>query len=229
MSGEEEELPSAAEERAAPRAADRGESSAVPALSFLIDRSAAPRPHWICGDAAVEVERLEAESFDFLFTCPPYGNLEIYSDDPRDLSAAKSYAEFLGGFEAIIARACSRLRADRFAAIVVSDFRGDWTKDGCYAGFRSDAIHAFEKAGLRLYNEAVLVAPAASLPLRAARIFSGGRKLGRMHQDLLVFVKGDPGKAHAACGPVDLTALLEAEGGSGGEGEAEAGGSAEGA
>ena len=94
----------------------------------------------------------------------------------------------------------------------MSDFRGAWTEDGCYAGFRSDTIAAFEKAGLRLYNEAVLVAPAASLPLRAARIFSGGRKLGRMHQDVLVFVKGDPGKAHAACGPVDLTAMLEAQG-----------------
>jgi len=48
-----------------------------------------------------------------------------------------------------------------------------------------------------------------------------------MHQDLLVFVKGDPGKAHAACGPVDLTALLEAGEGTGGEAEAAEGGAEE--
>jgi hypothetical protein len=187
-------------------------------LPFLADRASAPKPRWIMGEAAATLEAMpEAERFDFLFTCPPYGNLEIYSDDPADLSAAQSYEDFIGRFETIVERACARLRDDRFAAIVLSDFRGEWTADGCYAGFPADCVRAFEKAGLRLYNEAVLIHPAATLPLRAARIFSGGRKLGRMHQELLVFVKGDPRKAHEACGPLDLTALEEAA-----SGEAEA-------
>lgn len=30
--------------------------------------------------------------FDYVFTCPPYHNLERYSDDPADLSAYHSFA-----------------------------------------------------------------------------------------------------------------------------------------
>ena len=39
-----------------------------------------------------------------------------------------------------------------------------------------------------------------SLPIRITKQFNAGRKAGRMHQDVLVFLKGDHKLASAACG-----------------------------
>lgn len=47
-----------------------------------------------------------------------------------------------------------------------------------------------------------------SLPIRAAKQFRTSRKLGKTHQNILVFVKGDPKKATAALGPVDVSAAM---------------------
>jgi hypothetical protein len=65
-------------------------------------------------------------------------------------------------------------------------------------------VAAFEAGGLKLYNEAVLVTSAGSLPLRAGKPFEKSRKLGKTHQNVLVFVKGDPVAATQAVGPVDF-------------------------
>lgn len=151
-------------------------------------------PVWHVGDAR-DVEDVVEDEADFILTCPPYADLEVYSDDPRDLSTL-DYDEFVDAYALIIERACRRLRQDRFACIVVGDVRD---KDGCYRGFPVDTVLAFDAAGARLYNEAVLVTAVGSLPIRATRQFDAGRKLGKTHQNVLVFVKGDPRSAAAAC------------------------------
>ena len=157
-----------------------------------------PVPNWIVGDSR-DIETLVMEQADFVFTCPPYADLEVYSDDPKDLSQL-GYKEFLLAYNAIIKAACAKLKPNRFAAIVVGDVRG---KDGCYYGFPWHTCKAFAEAGLRLYNEAVLVTAVGSLPIRAGRQFSAGRKLGKTHQNLFVYVKGDPKRASEACGPFE--------------------------
>jgi hypothetical protein len=43
------------------------------------------------------------------------------------------------------------------------------------------------------------VTAVGSLPVRTGKQFKASRKLGKTHQNLLVFVKGDPKKAAAAC------------------------------
>lgn len=147
-----------------------------------------------------------AEPFDFVFTCPPYFDLEQYSDDPDDLSNAKDYEEFLRSYGEIIDQAVARLADDRFACVVVGDIRDS---EGLYRGFVADTITVFEDAGMSFYNEAILVTPGGSLALRAARIFNGGRKLGKSHQNVLVFVKGDWRKAAEACGEIDPVDVAE--------------------
>lgn len=168
----------------------------------------APEPKWILGDA-MDIDTLCADvEADMIFTCPPYGDLEVYSDDPRDLSAM-DYPDFIDSFGKMMSKAADRLKPDRFAVIVVGDFR---SPDGFYRGFVADAVKECEAAGLRLYNEAILVTHAASLPLRTGRQFDAARKLGKTHQNVLVFVKGDWKKATWACGPVvsmDVTEALE--------------------
>ena len=42
-------------------------------------------PEWIDGDSNVELNKFD-RTFDFVFSCPPYYDLEVYCDDLRDLS-----------------------------------------------------------------------------------------------------------------------------------------------
>ena len=138
----------------------------------------------------MEVMRLTRDRYDFLFSCPPYGDLEVYSDDPRDLSLIDNYDDFMDALATIINRCCKRLKEDRFACFVVGDYRN---KKGFYNNFPGDTILAFLDAGLKLYNECILVTAVGSLPIRAGG-YMKSRKLGKTHQNVLVFYKGDPDK-----------------------------------
>lgn len=146
-----------------------------------------PTPKWICGDSA-NVSALAQGKFDFIFSCPPYGDLERYSDDPRDLSTL-DLAKFRQKYHTIIESCCDMLKEEAFACFVVGDYRD---KFGIYANLPGQTIAAFERAGLGLYNSAILVNVTGSLPLRINAQFVGSRKLGTCHQHVLVFCKGQP-------------------------------------
>lgn len=161
---------------------------------------AAVAPTWLVGDSTALETLPLAPPYDFLFTCPPYANLERYSDDPRDLSTMP-YAAFLRAYSTIIQASVARLREDRFACIVVSDVRDG---HGFYRNLVSETIRCFHEHGMALYNEAILVTMIGSLPLRVGQQFAHARKLGKTHQNVLVFVRGDPRRATAACGAVDV-------------------------
>lgn len=150
-------------------------------------------PLWINGDST-DIVRLTAKhdadtnGYDMIFSCPPYGHLEVYSDDPKDISAM-SVEAFTEAYFKIIAESCKLLKPNRFAMFVVGDYRDS---DGFYCNLPAKTIVAFEEAGLRLYNEAILVTAIGSLPMRINKQFLGSRKLGKTHQSLLVFTNGQP-------------------------------------
>lgn len=152
---------------------------------------------WVCGDAANALQ--EAPEADFIFSCPPYGNLEKYSELTGDLSNM-DYPEFLIAYRGIIARASDRLRENRFACYVVSNFRNS---EGFYNDLVGDTVRAFRKVGMAYYNEAVLVTATGSLPIRVGRAFQAGRKLGKTHQNILIFYKGDPKRIRGDFGTLD--------------------------
>lgn len=151
-------------------------------------------PLWTCGDSRLTLG--DAPDADLVFSCPPYGDLEVYSDDPSDLSAM-DWGDFLTAYREIITASCSRLRQDRFACFVVGDFRDG---RGCYRNFVGETIAAFLGAGLELYNEAILLTSVGSAAMRVSKQFAAGRKLCKVHQNVLVFVKGNPARAARACG-----------------------------
>jgi hypothetical protein len=161
-----------------------------------------PAPKWVAGDARDQLAK-RSGPFDLIFSCPPYADLERYSDDPRDLSAMP-WPEFCQAYREIIAGACELLAEDRFAVWVIGEVRSKEDDDGRYRGLVPETIAAFEAAGLSFYNEAILVTPIGSLALRAPRFFSASRKLGKTHQNVLVFCKGDGRKAAEACGEIDV-------------------------
>lgn len=159
-----------------------------------------PQPKWIIGDSRDICALAPTVEADFILSCPPYGDLERYSDDPRDLSTLE-YEQFRPTLAGIIDATCSLLKPDRFACFVVGDFRDRRT--GFYRGFPAHTIAAFEAAGLRLYNEAILVTAVGSLPVRVGKQFASTRKLGKTHQNVLIFCKGDPRAATEAIGEVE--------------------------
>jgi DNA modification methylase len=148
---------------------------------------------WVVGDAMDKIS--DAPPADFIFACPPYGDLEVYSDDPADLSTME-YNTFIPALGRIILRCAERLKNDRAACFVVGDFRDKRT--GMLRGFPGDVVQLFRNAGMNLYNEAILVTPCGSLPVRVGRQFDAAKKLGKTHQNVLVFVKGDARKAFSS-------------------------------
>jgi len=146
-------------------------------------------PRWIIGDSANMDRLLGAnDKFDFIFTCPPYYNLEKYSDIPTDLSCAASYGAFLKAYKTIIFKSINHLKLNRFACFVVGNIRDN---SGFLYDLVGDTARAFAEANVRLYNEAILITPVGSLPIRTSAQFDKGRKLGKSHQNVLVFYKGD--------------------------------------
>lgn len=174
-----------------------------------------PMPVWVVGDSVNLVSLVGSDVRpDFVFSCPPYADLERYSDDPRDLSTM-DYDDFLTAYNAIIGQCVGMLKDDAFACFVVGDVRDGM---GFYRGFPWRTIAAFENAGAKLYNEAALVTAVGSLSIRVGRQFQASRKLGKTHQNVLVFCKGNPKKATAKLGPVvipDVSDNPEPEDGAG--------------
>lgn len=124
---------------------------------------------------------------DFIFSCPPYGTLERYSEDPADLSTMK-ISEFEKPYKKAIANAMNALKNDRFAAFVVGNYR----EDKKLVDLVSLTVEAFGEAGGAYYGDLLYITPYGTTPLRAASMFNASRKIARTHQYLLVFVKGDP-------------------------------------
>lgn len=150
---------------------------------------------WVVGDSLATIPAHPIAA-DLVFSCPPYGDLEVYSDEATDLSAM-DHDDFITAYRGIIAASVAALKDDRFACFVVGDYR---CKKGFYRNFVGETVMAFEAAGARFYNEAILVTSVGSLPVRITKQFKAGRKLGKTHQNILVFCKGDPKKAAQACG-----------------------------
>lgn len=142
----------------------------------------------------------ESNGFDMVISCPPYFDLELYSEDERDISAM-SWEGFLEVYGTIIRETVGLLADNRFIVWVVGDCRD--RKTGLFRGLPWETVRLFAAAGCGLYNDAVLLTAIASLPIRVAGQFKGRRKLGKAHQNVLTFVKGDPLLAAAAVGEVD--------------------------
>jgi len=148
-------------------------------------------PVWHNDDSVNIGDILDVVRVDFIFSCPPYYDLEVYSDDNRDLSNM-SFNQFEEKYRAIIQHSVDMLKPNRFACFVVGDIRD---KAGYYRKLPNITTDAFESAGALLYNEALLITAVGSLPIRINRQFTAGRKLGKTHQNILIFCKGDWRKA----------------------------------
>ena len=145
---------------------------------------------WYCDDSLNADKYIEDDSVDMIFSCPPYADLEVYSDDPRDISNME-YEQFKDVYRRIIDIACRKLKQDRFAVFVVGDIRD---KKGYYRNFIDYTKECFNKNGLQTYNEIILLDCLGTSMIRCKRPFNASRKVSKVHQNILVFYKGDVSK-----------------------------------
>ena len=157
---------------------------------------------YICDDGQNVAKYFEPESQDMLFSCPPYYNLEVYSDLENDASNQGTYEEFIAILKNAYTSALSCLKEDRFAVIVVGDVRNK--TNGAYYDFVGDIKRIFREAGAALYNEIILVEMSSSAALRAAKSMES-RKVCKTHQNVLVFYKGDPSNVKKVFKPITLS------------------------
>lgn len=157
-------------------------------------------PKWIIGDSNVLLDGLENNSFDMCLSCPPYADLEVYSDDEADLSNME-YSEFIKVYQSIITKLFNKLKDNSFVVWVIGEVRGS---DGNYYNFLGDTIKCFLNAGFNYYNEIVLENVIGSAALRAGRPFKTARKVAKIHQNVLVFCKGDGKKAAQRLGEIEV-------------------------
>lgn len=145
------------------------------------------KPQWIVGDSRMTLTALE-DSFDLIFTCPPYWNLEKYSKIEGDLSNMR-WSEFIEAYRDIIAKSCALLKDGGLAIFVVGEVRG---RDHYYKGLIPCTINAMMSCGMGYYNEAIYYMPNGSAAMRADCSMKYG-KLVKVHQNILMFQKPDRG------------------------------------
>lgn len=141
---------------------------------------------WRCADSYTAKF---GDSYNMVLTCPPYYNLEVYSNNPNDISTCSSYETFMGKYRAIIKKCYDALEDGSFCCIVVAEIR---RPDGTMYGFVPDTVRACTDAGFAYYNELILENRIDSLGVRCPKYFDQSRKIGRHHQNVLVFYKGNP-------------------------------------
>jgi DNA modification methylase len=122
------------------------------------------------GDARDVLQDLEPESIDFVVTSPPYWcilhkkdhkakrertDLDLdtrYSDDARDLGNIKSYEDFLTELTNILMQSARVLKAGKYMAVIVSDFR----EKKRFHMFHADIAMRLEQRGLVLKGITIL-------------------------------------------------------------------------
>lgn len=128
--------------------------------------------------------------YDLIFTCPPYWNLEKYSDSSEDMSAIGNYKDFLYEMQKVYEKCRDLMHDNSYCCFVVADFR-DYSLGRKLVNrlvpFVSDMIQCGESAGLILYDKVIIRKPMGTAPSRVK--LWNTRKTVRIHEELLVFRK----------------------------------------
>jgi len=143
---------------------------------------------YYCGDSVNLSSIIQNKDFDLCFTSPPYYDLEIYSKE--DASALGTYADFLIFYKKVFEQVFDMLKPNRFLVLKVGEVRDKQT--GEYRNFVGDNTRIMKEIGFKYYNEIVLLQAIGTAPLRTQ--FGRNRKNTKVHQNILVFYKGDLSK-----------------------------------
>lgn len=124
------------------------------------------------------------DNFDCALTCPPYYNLEVYSNQADDISSFGTYAEFNASMWLCAMAHRDKMKPGAFVCIVVGPFRDK--KTGELVDFRAHTVENFREAGFIFHQEIILSKNFGSAAKRSTNAWKG-HKLVPIHEFLLVF------------------------------------------
>ena len=126
-----------------------------------------------------------SRKFNFCYSCPPYYNLEVYSKLTNDLSAKKTFSEFMDGMCLVLKNCFDCLENDSLCVMVVGNFRN---KDGNLVHFNGSLVNAARKVGFKLHDELIFWGASKCASQRCGQ-FEANRKSVRVHEYILIFRK----------------------------------------
>lgn len=100
-------------------------------------------------------KRIPSEWADFIFTSPPYWDLEDYGEEDDQLGKDNDdFMSFIEDMEQVMEQCYRILKDKRYAAFVINDFRKNCMETGL-TDFHRYIIEAGEKAGFNLHDIAL--------------------------------------------------------------------------
>ena len=150
-----------------------------------------------CGSSEFLKDIITDDGYDLCFTSPPYYDLEVYSKE--DASALGTYEEFMWFYYKVFKQVYDKLKPNRFLVLKVAEIRDK--KTGEYRNFVGDNIKVMKKIGFKYYNEIILLQAIGTASLRCQNGFKN-RKICKVHQNILVFYKGDLDKIQEEFGDI---------------------------
>lgn len=130
-------------------------------------------------------------SMDFIFSSPPYWNIEYYGDEPEQLGNL-TYAEFIHNITSIYRHCFRVLKPGKFCIINVNDFR----KGGEYYSYHVDTVNALKSVGFKQFDHIIMRYQNSMRKCFPNQIWEE-KLMPKQHEHLLVFLKPDPSKPGA--------------------------------
>ena len=144
----------------------------------------------VLGDARTLDRHVGRGRADFLYTCPPYFNLEKYGGGFGDLSMLPDYDAFCLAIGDVARASARALRAGALAVWVVGLHRDE---SGGLLPLNHDVAMAHRSAGFTMLEEVIVYRRHSGAGARTKNFFSGRGHLARTHEYVLVF-RNDSGK-----------------------------------
>jgi DNA modification methylase len=112
----------------------------------------------INGDSAEFITQIKDNSIDYTFFSPPFSDLYMFSNDPRDMSNNLSYQEFFKHFEFLIPEMLRITKEGRLLSMHCTQLSTSKGKDGKLeiVDFRGDLIRAMQKYGWHFHAEVAI-------------------------------------------------------------------------
>lgn len=123
--------------------------------------------------------------YDFSYSCPPYYNLEVYSDIVGDMSNVATYDEFLGMLKQSLEVTYRGLKPDSLCVWVVGNLRRN---NGSLIHLNGDTARLGREVGFQLWDELVFWGASGAAAQRAGQ-FVANRKSVRVHEYIIIFKK----------------------------------------
>lgn len=140
------------------------------------------KPEIYC-ESSEKVHLLD-ESIDFIFTSPPYWDLEFYDDNPKQYGYKKTYGEFLNGMTKMIGECFRILKYNKYCVLNVNDFR----KGGEFYDYHCDITQIGKRVGFKLHDIIIIRYPGNMQQAFASQI-ENRKMTAKSHEYLITFKK----------------------------------------